>query len=55
MSSPELWQPSVRQFMLSKFQWTSAVGTDDNPMAIPRRKTQGLNDTGAVRPKFGKI
>ena len=53
MSRPELWQPSVHQYAING-QWTSAGGNDNNPMVTPRRKTQGLNDTGTVRQKFGK-
>ena len=30
-------------------------GNRANQMAIPRRKTQGLNDAGAVLLKFGKF
>ena len=52
MSSPELRQPTVNQY---NYEWTgtNAGGNDDKIDGFkPRRKTQGLNDAGAVRPKL---
>ena len=42
-------------FTSFNIQWTSAGGNDNKIDGFkPRRKTQGLNDTGAVRQKLRK-